>query len=171
MRALLRHGHVGRHAPVIIQSFEVANLRKLSRMTRVPLAQLLNGSGKPYDFVLSGDPRTYADLARPEGLAEIATYADGIGANKDVLIPRGPDGNLTTPSPVIADAHARGLVVHGWTFRAENNFLPPAFRSSAVPTELGDVDGEIRVFLEAGMDGFFTDQPDAGLRALAKFEG
>ena len=170
VKTLHANGYDRKHSPVIIQSFEVGNLRDLNAMTDVRIAQLVSNSGRPWDFTAKGDPRTYADLVTPAGLDEIATYADGIGAQKDVLIPRGADGNLTTPSPVIADAHARRLVVHGWTVRAENNFLPPAFRSSAVPTARGDVEGEIRVFLEAGMDGFFTDQPDAGAAAVRPFE-
>ena len=61
-------------------------------MIKVPLVQLVSDAGKPYDFVVSGDPRTYADLATPAGLTEIAKYADGIGANKNLIIPR----NATT---------------------------------------------------------------------------
>lgn len=147
-------------APVIVQSFEVANLKELNGLTDVHLAQLVNSSGRPYDFTLAGDPRTYADLVKPAGLAEIASYADGIGAEKSVLIPRTPDGRLALPSPVIADAHTAGLDVHGWTFRLENQYLPVEFRSSADPIAPGDLAGEIRVFLNAGMDGIFSDQPD-----------
>ena len=66
--------------PVIIQSFETANLRELDTMVDVPLAQLVDGSGSPYDLLAAGDPRTYADLVTPAGLAAIATYADGIGS-------------------------------------------------------------------------------------------
>jgi glycerophosphoryl diester phosphodiesterase len=95
----------------------------------------------------------------------VSRYADGIGVCKNVLIPRDAAGNLTTPSPVIADAHRRGLVVHGWTFRRENQFLPTQFRSSADPNAPGDLVGEIRAFLDAGMDGFFTDNPDLGVAA------
>ena len=73
---------------------------------------------------------------------------------------------LTTPwgqpTPVIGDAHRAGLDVHGWTFRLENQFLPADFRSSDDPNAPGDLAGEIRAFLDAGMDGFFTDQPDIG---------
>jgi glycerophosphoryl diester phosphodiesterase len=165
VRELRAHGLDGRGAPVIIQSFEVGNLRRLAGMTDVPLAQLINCSGRPWDLASAGDPRTYADLVTPAGLDEIRTYADGIGACKDVLIPRDAAGNLTAPSPVLAEAHRRGLVVHGWTFRLENQFLPTSFRSGTDPNAPGDLDGEIRVFLDAGMDGFFTDQPDHGVRA------
>jgi glycerophosphoryl diester phosphodiesterase len=154
---------------VYIQSFEVANLKVLATMTDLPLVQLMFPGGKPYDFVVSGDPRTYDDMATPAGLAEIATYARGIGVFKDFMIQRTGTGNLGTPTTLIADAHAAGLIVHGWTFRAENNFLPTEFRSSADPRDVGDLAGEIDAFLGQGMDGFFTDHPDLGVRARDAF--
>ena len=88
------NGYRGRNAPVFIQSFEVSNLKELNRMTRVPLVQLIDEVGAPYDFVARGDPRTYKDLITPAGLAEIATYADGIGPSKNLIVPRDAAGNL-----------------------------------------------------------------------------
>jgi glycerophosphoryl diester phosphodiesterase len=114
-----------------------------------------------------GDPRTYADLVTPAGLDFVRSYADGIGTCKNVLIPRDGAGNLTTPTPVVNDAHARRLIVHAWTFRRENQFLPANFRSSADPNAPGDLTGEIHAFLDAGIDGFFTDNPDIGAAAVA----
>ncbi|MBK8209561.1 MAG: glycerophosphodiester phosphodiesterase [Rhodospirillales bacterium] len=155
---------------VFIQSFEVGNLKMLRTMTSFPLVQLLSDTGKPWDFVVSGDPRTYADLAKPEGLAEIAGYAAGIGVNKNLMIPRTPSGMLGAPTTLIGDAHAAGLVVHGWTFRAENFFLPTDFQSpGGEPAARGNLAGEIATFLEQGMDGFFTDQADIGVRARDDF--
>lgn len=104
----------------------------------------------------------YADLATPAGLRFVDRCADGIGVCKNVMIPRNAGNTLGTPSAVIADAHARGLDVHGWTFRRETQFLPTEFRSSTAPNAVGDVQGEIQAFLAAGMDGFFTDTPDLG---------
>ena len=72
VRTLKRYGYDNAHDPVYIQSFEVANLRKLSKMTKVKLVQLLSDVGAPWDFVVAKDPRTYADLAKPAGLKEIA---------------------------------------------------------------------------------------------------
>lgn len=154
---------------VYIQSFEVSNLKRLSRLTRLPLVQLINASGKPYDFVVAGDPRTYADLATLAGLAEIATYAKGVGVNKNVLFPRDANGNIGQPSRVIEDAHTVGLLVHGWTFREENQFLPKNFQVGTDPKGAGDLAGEITLFLSAGMDGFFTDHPDVGVAARDGF--
>ncbi len=168
VRTLHKHGHIGKNAKVFIQSFEVSNLKDLSRMTRVPLVQLLNGSGRPYDFVQKGDTRTYADLAKPENLREIATYADGIGANTSLMIPL-VNGTLGTPTTLIQDAHAAGLIVHGWTFRAENIFLPNEFDSSADPAAFGNLAGQINAFLALGMDGFFTDHPFLGVKARDAF--
>jgi glycerophosphoryl diester phosphodiesterase len=169
VKLLHRYGYRGKDAAVFIQSFETANLKQLARMTNLPLVQLLSDTGKPYDFVVSGDPRTYADLAKPTGLADIATYAGGIGVNKNLMIPLAGGGFLGAPTSLVADAHAAGLIVHGWTFRAENSFLPSDYRSSSDPAALGDLAAEIKRFLELGMDGFFTDQPDIGVRARDEF--
>jgi glycerophosphoryl diester phosphodiesterase len=168
VRTLHKHGYRFKTSPVFIQSFEVSNLKDLAKMTRVPLVQLLNGSGKPYDFVVKGDARTYADLTKPEGLKEIARYASGIGANTNLMIPL-VGGRLGTPTSLVQDAHTAGLIVHGWTFRAENNFLPNEFDSSANPAELGDLAGQIKAFLALGMDGFFSDHPFLGKQARDAF--
>jgi glycerophosphoryl diester phosphodiesterase len=162
---LTANGFNRRKSPVYVQSFEVGNLRQLATMTPVPLIQLINCSGAPFDFVAAGDPRTYADLVTPNGLREIARYADGIGACKDVLIPRTGSGALGQPTNVIRDAHRRSLQVHGWTFRRENQFLPVNYRIGADPNAVGHLEGEIHAFLAAGMDGFFTDNPDLGVVA------
>ncbi|WP_043459985.1 glycerophosphodiester phosphodiesterase [Azohydromonas australica] len=164
VRTLHRFGFNSRKDPVFIQSFETANLRKLAGMTRLPLVQLLNGSGQPWDFTVSGDRRTYADLAKPAGLAEIAGYAQGIGANTGLMIPL-VAGRLGTPTTLVSDAHAAGLLVHGWTFRAENQFLPDDFDNGSDPAALGNLAGQVKAFLDLGMDGFFTDHAFLGVQA------
>lgn len=166
VRTLHANNYRGPRAAAIIQSFEVSNLRELNSMTNVPLAQLVNCSGRPYDFTAAGDPRTYLDLVTPAGLDFVATYADGIGACKDVLIPR-VDGRLAAPTAVVANAHERRLVVHAWTFRRENQFLPLEFRSSTDRNAPGDMAAEVRAFVDAGVDGLFTDNPDLAVAALA----
>lgn len=167
VRTLHRNGLDGPHAAVFIQSFETANLRKLHRMTDVPLIQLLDATGRPYDFTLAGDPRGYTDLATPAGLAEIHRYAAGIGANKNLLIPRDADGRLAAPTTVLRDAHRVGLVVHAWTFRAENQFLPLDLRIGTDPNARGDITTEYERFLQLGLDGVFSDQPDTAVAARA----
>ena len=163
--ALRADGLDRRGAPVFIQSFETSNLRELNRRTDLPLVQLVDCAGAPYDLKIAGDPRTYADLVTARGLRGIASYADGLGACKDLLIPRRADNTLGAPTPVIRDAHRAGLIVHAYTFRRENQFLPVDFRSSADPNATGDLIGEIRAYLKAGLDGFFTDNPDLGHEA------
>ena len=162
VRRLHAAGYRGKRAAAYIQSFEVANLQQLRGMTGVPLVQLINCGGQPWDFTVAGDARTYADLATPAGLDFVRTYADGIAACKDVVMPRDGAGNLTTPTSVVADAHARRLLVHPWAFRAENQFLPTDLRSNANPNAPGDLGGEIRAYRDAGIDGYFTDNPDIG---------
>ena len=160
------YGFDGKLDPVVIQSFEVSNLRELDRMTTVKLAQLVSCSGAPYDQVAAGTGLTYADMSTRRGLRDIGRYADQVGLCKDVMIPREADGTLGEPTSVIKDAHRAHLTVVGWTFRAENAFLPAEFRSSSDPAELGDMVGEVQVFLDAGMDQFFTDHPDLGVEAV-----
>ena len=147
---------------VVIQSFEVGNLQRLNRLTNVRLVQLIDCAGAPYDLRAAGDPRTYADLVTRSGLQGIARYADQIGLCKDRMIPCDAAGFLLEPTNVIPDAHDAGLTVVGWTFRRENSFLPTDYRSSTGPAGIGDLAAEITRFLDAGMDAFFTDNPDIG---------
>ncbi|MGH3463805.1 MAG: glycerophosphodiester phosphodiesterase [Kribbellaceae bacterium] len=168
VRALERNGLNHPGAKVFVQSFEVSNLKALSSQLRVPLVQLINGSGAPYDFVVAGDPRTYRDLVTPAGLQEISTYADGVGPTKDLIIPRDATGKLLAPTTLVRDAHGVNLQVHPWTFRAENSFLPLDFRSSANPAEYGDLFAEIELFRRTGIDGLFSDNPDVAAAQRAE---
>jgi glycerophosphoryl diester phosphodiesterase len=145
-------------APVFIQSFEVANLKKLKAMTRVPLVQLMAASGGPAD----GAEPSYAAMATPEGLRRVAAYATGIGPERTMILP--PSGTATT---LVADAHAAGLKVHPWTFRAENFFLLPAYRSTGAPAEHGRLAEEIAYFIGLGVDGLFSDYPYIAVSARA----
>ena len=167
--ALRRHGYAGRRAPIFIQSFEVDNLKLLRKLTELPLIQLMDAAGAPWDFIARHDPRSYATMRKPAGLAEIALYADGIGVNKSMMIPRHADGSLGVPTTLIKDAHQAGLKVHGWTFRAENHFLPTDFRKGPDPAMHGKLAEEISTFLALGMDGFFADQSDIGVAARNGF--
>src|SRR5919201_792663 len=90
---LRRNGLDRPDAKVFIQSFEVGNLQRLRHETRLPLIQLIDSHGAPADFVASGDPRTYDDLVTPQGLAEIATYANGIGPDKSRIVAGNSAGN------------------------------------------------------------------------------
>ncbi len=147
--ALQKAGLDRADAKVFVQCFEVGPLIELSSRTKAPLVQLLSPAGKPWDFTATGSPRTYADLTTPEGLAFVRKYAQGIGPNKAMVVPRGAAGGLGTPTSLVKDAHAAGLVVHAWTFRDEPTFLP-----------LGvSPDEELAAFWQAGVDGVFTDFP------------
>jgi glycerophosphoryl diester phosphodiesterase len=153
LAALKRYGYKGPKAPVFIQSFEVVNLKRLRKKTNLPMVQLIEAEGSPFN-----DKRTYAEIISPAGLKEVATYANAIGPNKSLIIPRDSDGKQTAPTSLVRDAHAAGLGLHPWTFRAEANFLPTGT----------DLTSEIQAFVAAGIDGFFTDQPDIGARVVAE---
>src|SRR5882757_4394645 len=169
VKTLHHHGYQGRDGLAIIQCFEVANLKAMRRMTELPIVQLMEGEGGPYDFVAKGVARTYQDMITPAGLAEVATYATGIGPHKLQVIPRAPDDTLGEPTSLVENAHAAGLKVHAYTFRAENQYLPVDLRSGPDPNQLGNLESELKVYLNAGLDGFFTDHADYGARARAAF--
>lgn len=163
LRTLARNGYQDQRDPVYIQSFEVDNLRQMAQRSRLRLVQLF-GSGQPYDQQAQGSTLSYAQMATAEGLRRIARYAAGVGPEKSYVIPRDAAGNLGQPTRFVADAHAAGLKVHPYTFRAENAFLPTSLRSSERPEQRGDSAAEMRAYLEAGIDGLFTDQPDIAVR-------
>lgn len=150
---LERYGHVDRSAPVFIQSFEVENLKALRAKTKVRLIQLMDEKGSPPDR----PDLNYPDMATAEGLKAVAAYADGVGPNKALVIPRTLLGNLGEPTMLVRDAHRAGLAVHPWTFRRENFFLPLNAKSGVDPRAVGDVESEIRAYLATGIDGFFSD--------------
>jgi len=164
-------GLTGEDAPVFVQSFETANLRELDGVVDVPLVQLLSASGAPADLVAAGDDRTYADLSTAAGLAEIGAYADGVGPEKSQVIPREDDGTLGEPTSFVDDAHAADLLVHPYTFRNENEFLPADLRDAGEePGDYGQALEEHLAFWAAGIDGMFTDNPDTGLVSRELFQ-
>lgn len=150
---LTKFGHVTKDAPIFIQSFEVENLKALRPKTKLRLIQLMDDTGSPADR----SDLTYSQMATAEGLKMVATYADGVGPNKAMVIPRTIIGNLGTPTTLVADAHKVGLAVHPWTFRRENYFLPLAQKSGVDPRGIGDVQTEMKAFLATGIDGIFSD--------------
>jgi len=158
LEVLDRRGYRRPDDPVFVQSFETANLRWLRSRTRLRLIQLVEARGAPADFAIAHDRRTYADLLTPEGLAEVATWADGIGPNKLLVQPISASGELLAPTTLVADAHAAGLLVHVWTLRKDPPFLATGYG--------GDDLAEVLRFTELGVDGVFTDFPDRAVLAL-----
>jgi glycerophosphoryl diester phosphodiesterase len=166
-------------ATVFIQSFETANLKELRQKigTSQPnwkLVQLIDAANKaPYDFVAAGDTRTYADLLTQASIQQIATYADGLGPYKLNLIDvETTNGTFKTPSEVIRYAHEAKLIVHSWTFRPEDPFLPASLRTAGGTASTRNEEGsitEIQKYLAEGLDGFFTDDPAVGRRAVNTF--
>jgi glycerophosphoryl diester phosphodiesterase len=160
-------------APLWVQSFELTNLVALRDKFgyRAQEVFLASGSGAPYDLQSSGDPRTYADLLTPKGLRGLARTVDGIGPDKDLVVARRADGSLGAPTGLVAAAHAAGLVVTPYTFRAENAFLPTDYRVGSNPADFGHAVDEDVAFMRAGVDGLFCDQPDICVTARKEFLG
>ncbi len=169
--ALDRAGLSDAASPVFIQSFEWGSLARLRADFGVAtgLIFLTGPSGSPVDLAAAGDPGSYAGPTSTDGLAAVAATADGIGPDKDQVIPRDASGNLGEPTALVDDAHAAGLLVHPYTFRAENRYLPAGLRSGADPAGYGRMLTELAAFLAAGIDGFFTDQADIGVLARTLF--
>ncbi len=166
VRALDRNGLNTRRAKVFVQSFETANLKALSHELKVPLVQLLDARDlRPADVVAAGGTTTYGNLATPAGLRAVARYADGVGPSKDYIVPRSSTGASLAPTTFVDDAHAAGLVVHPYTFRNENQFLPLELRSGADPNAYGNAIAEDRRFFALGVDGIFTDNTDTAVVA------
>ena len=140
LESLEKHGWNRRDAPVFIQSFEQGNLRELRRKTDVRLIQLIENT----------------KLTDDDALKEIASYADGIGPEKRLVVPVRPDGSLDAPTDLVSRAHAAGLLVHIWTIRVDKQFLPAGYG--------GRPEAEFEQFRQLGVDGVFTDFPDVAAR-------
>ena len=172
---LLAHEYT-RRAPVVIQSFEVENLKQLRkglrRLGNVALAQLVVAGGqydklRPADIAASGGSLTYGDMVSARGLRDMAAYADIVAPITRAVIPLGKDERLAAPTALVADAHKAGLQVVVWTFRPENAFLAAEFRSDAGANARHDAGciAEIRRYLDTGIDGLFAD--DSALARVA----
>jgi glycerophosphoryl diester phosphodiesterase len=159
---LRRAGLDSPSAPVFIQSFQLTNLSRMNaRGLRARTVFLALPTGAPYDLASSGDPRTYADLLTPDGLKSLRRNGiDGIGPERTLVVPVAADGAPGDPTPLVRDAHQAGLLVHPYTFRAENVFLPPALRVGSDPSAFGRAIDEQVIYWRAGIDGMFADQPD-----------
>lgn len=187
LAVLSKYGYTSKASPVIVQSFEVSNLKYLRTKTQIRLVQLVdaddvnaNGSmslvapyDKPYDFAVAGDPRTFASLLTPEGLKEVKTYADGIGPWKPYLIPSkqvdanndgkaddlNGDGKIDERDRVMMPATAVVPNAH-----AAGLFVHAyTFRSEArrlASDFKGDPKAEYKLFYNLGVDGVFSDFPD-----------
>ena len=146
LASLEKHGWNRRDAPVFIQSFESGNLKDLRKLTKVRLIQLV-------------DVR-WPERLTDAGLKAVAEYADGLGPDKQFVIPVRPDRTVGPPTDLVQRAHAAGLLVHIFTIRIDQEFLSPSYE--------GRPELEFQRFAALGVDGMFTDFPDVAARALAK---
>ncbi|MFY0398269.1 glycerophosphodiester phosphodiesterase [Brevundimonas naejangsanensis] len=159
--ALERHGLTGAEAPILIQCFEVGTLERLKARIDAPLLQLMQADGGPADR----PDVTYAEMEAPQGLAEIARYADAVGVQDLMVVPRDDAGRALETSPLTDNAHAAGLKVAVWTLRAENVFLPAQYRIGDAPADHGDLTGWLKAIYALGVDAVFSDFPAAAVEA------
>ncbi|MEU2536672.1 glycerophosphodiester phosphodiesterase family protein [Streptomyces iakyrus] len=149
LAAAIRRNRLGRRE-CVVQSFEPTSLRRMTDLN-VPLWQALGTTGGPYDL----PSVTYRDMMTPAGLAGIAQYADWIG----------PDKSSVAGTDLVADAHAAGLRIGPYTFRAENQFLPERFRRGGGANDFGDAFAEYALYYRMGVDAVVTDFPDLAVIA------
>jgi glycerophosphoryl diester phosphodiesterase len=195
--ALNSAGWNSRSAPVFVQSFEPSSLKEMrSKGLKTRMVQLVDGDDidlktgrityaipfdRPYDWCKSGDKRLFADMVTLAGLAEIRTYADGIGVWKPYIVPVkvqvdaagqlvdvNGDGKVDlrdaaaqSPTSLVSEAHKQGLFVHVFTFRNEKRQLASSYR--------GDPQAEYLQFFRLGVDGVFSEFPDTAVMARAAF--
>lgn len=155
---------------LFVQCFEIGPLVILAQMSslRWNCIQLIAADGSPWDRRDLKAP----DMTSPAGLLDIARYAKGVGVEKSLVIPRDAEGRLLLPTDLAERAHELNLLVHAWTFRAENYFLPADMRRGDPSAEdyqrlHGNLDAELRAFYAAGVDGVFSDFPAAAIAARA----
>ncbi len=187
---LTKEGWNTADSPVFVQSFDPASLKLMRKLgLKAKVVQLIDGadidyktgsitydspdSAKPFSWLQAHDPRTFAAMTTPAGLAEIKSYADGIGPWKFYILPaRGEDaaGNAVrtldeasnmAPSSLISDAHKAGLFVHPYTFRDEAVYLTKTYN--------GDPKAEYKAYFDLGVDGIFTDFSTTGRVALTEW--
>ncbi|MGW1379091.1 glycerophosphodiester phosphodiesterase [Streptomyces sp. NPDC002446] len=170
-KLLRRYGRHKTDSANFLQSFEPSSLQRLGKLgLRSPKVLLLDEpTVKPWDFVEAGDPRTTADLLKPEGLKWVSGFAQGIGPWLPQIIAQDDQGKLGKPTTLVRDAHAEGLVVHPYTLRNENSFLPLDFQVGKDPAAYGRSLDYLRKLFATGIDGIFSDNPDTALLAAAEF--
>jgi glycerophosphoryl diester phosphodiesterase len=162
-----QYGYARREDPLYLQSFDPRELQRL-RTELLPalgmdlkLVQLIAETRWQVTMVIEDGravPYDYDWMKRPEAMAQIAAYADGIGPWFNMLVrPESTPGKIEVTGMVEA-AHAAGLVVHPYTFRSDPGQVPPY---AADFEDLLDI-----FFFKVGVDGVFTDFPDRAVRFL-----
>lgn len=195
--AISAAGWNNKASPVYVQSFEPSSLKEMkAKGLQAKTIQLIDAddydlkTGKltyappydrPYDWTLSGDMRLFGAMVTTAGLAEIKTYADGIGPWKPYIVPvKGTldaagnlrdlngdgkvdlrDATTQIPTTLIDDAHKAGLFVHGYTFRSEARRLAMDYQ--------GNPQAEYLQFYRLGLDGLFSDFGDTALAARSVY--
>jgi glycerophosphoryl diester phosphodiesterase len=159
-------GWAAGESPLTIEAFESTVLLRL-RERGIPgsYVYLLEAAGRPFDMVaaLGKAAPTYRETAQPAGLDRLVGVVDGISVDKRMILAPDKLGRATGPSPVVADAHERGLRVFTWTCRPENAFLIGQYRTRGGAGAFGDYESEWAVIRDAGVDGVFVDHADLGV--------
>ena len=166
---LRTYGYTSRQDQIYLQCFDPRELQRLhddllpAMGMDLKLVQLIaetrwrmtlvekDGQTVPYD---------YDWMKAPGAMAKIAAYADGIGPWFPMVVSEASIRDDVVFTGMVKEAHAAGLVVHPYTFRAE---------ASQVPHYAADFEDLLDIFLfQAGADGVFTDFPDRAVDFLRR---
>ncbi|MGJ6962724.1 glycerophosphodiester phosphodiesterase family protein [Streptosporangium sp. G11] len=175
LETFARYGWNDERDPAFIQSFEPGNLKRLRPLTRLRLIQFVGATGAPYDAVSAGDPLTYDDMVTPEGLREVARYADGIGVVTKRIGPGDPgglDGRPVSPVELVGNAQREGLLVHATTVRKLAARLRAELRGD---TSGGRATAGVRRWLKRlyglNVDGVIADDPGLACAVRDRLRG
>jgi len=150
MKELKRYGYTNKEAPVYVQTFDFDELKRVHS----ELFPALGIELKLVQLLDSSEDAAWQQTS--EGLRAIAEYADAIGPEKGMVISADKTAGEPSISPLVSQAHALGLKVHPYTFRADDGQTLPYANSFEEMLELFIGRGQI--------DGLFTDFTD---RAVA----
>ncbi|UBU49197.1 glycerophosphodiester phosphodiesterase [Cobetia amphilecti] len=168
LETLKHYGYVAQDDNAVVQVFDPNGLKRIHDTLQpelemdLRLVQLMGETS--WDMTFQPDaagklePYDYDWMYQEGGMQRIATYADGIGPWKPMVIEDSSTRDDIKVTPLVEKAHAQGMIVMPYTFRLDEG---------RIPDWASDYDDMLRVFfVDARVDGVFTDYPDRAVQWL-----
>ncbi|MBS4152618.1 glycerophosphodiester phosphodiesterase [Cobetia sp. MC34] len=168
LETLKQYGYVAQDDNAVVQVFDPNGLKRIHDKLQpelemdLRLVQLMGETSWDMTFQPDAEgklePYDYDWMYQEGGMQRIATYADGIGPWKPMVIEDSSTRDDIKVTPMVEEAHAQGLIVMPYTFRLDEG---------RIPDWASDYDDMLRAFfVDAGVDGVFTDYPDRAVQWL-----
>ena len=168
LETLKHYGYVAQDDNAVVQVFDPNGLKRIHDTLQpelemnLRLVQLMGETRWDMTFQPDAEgklePYDYDWMYQEGGMQRIATYADGIGPWKPMVIEDSSTRDDIKVTPMVEEAHAQGLIVLPYTFRLDEG---------RIPDWASDYDDMLRAFfVDAGVDGVFTDYPDRAVQWL-----